>query len=228
MTNKKPCSNNRRRRKKIKRFWLLNTVLSAMVIIVISFAASVIFRDQLLGNDRYILGFRSFITLSDSMNPHIRRGSLVIIRRVDPEAVQVEDVITYTSGPDTLTYRVIEIVDNYGDITFVTKGDANEGANLNHILSDDLVGRYVFSTSLIGSILIAMRNPVFMSLFVGGLCVFFVTTDMLSQHKKRRQLKRKRRKLHRQRPAAKKRDYDWKPVPNDFSGDTNIPHTRSR
>jgi len=213
----KPTSNKRRRNKKVKRYNIKKTIISVIIIVALAFTVSVVFRNNLFGNDKYILGFRSFITLSDSMGPHIQKGSLIITRRVNADSIQKGDIITYTEGSDILTQRVAEITDNNGVITFITMGDAYEGVNSKPISSDALIGKLVFSVSNVGNAILAIRNPIYLSLCVAGSCVCFFVFDILHQRYRKRKLKRKRNKGSLRGNKIKMNANNWQRVTRDLN-----------
>ena len=73
--------------------------------------------------------YATYILLSDSMQPTIPMGSIVIVAPVDPASLEVGDVISYTSAEvpyPTLTHRIQSISrEDDGRLGFVTKGDYN-------------------------------------------------------------------------------------------------------
>ena len=216
----------KRRKKKSKQFRLSYAVISAITVIVIAFTASVIFKGHLFGNDKYILGFRSYITLSNSMSPLIQNGSLIITRRVKAESIRVGDIISYLNGTEILTHRVAGIVNNGGKITFTTKADAYEGVNSKQVPSDDVIGRFVYSVSHIGNIMIAIRNPVSISLCITGFSVYSIIAEMTNRRSGKRLRKKKRQKW--QYPGSHIRTpvNDWRPVQKDLNSmEIVIPHS---
>ena len=75
-----------------------------------------------------LVGYQMLIVRSGSMEPAIRTGSTVLVRRVPAEDLRVGDVITYerTDGPPVaVTHRIVEVLDPGPPPTFRTKGDAN-------------------------------------------------------------------------------------------------------
>jgi signal peptidase I len=73
--------------------------------------------------------YATYILLSDSMQPTIPMGSIVIVAPVSPASLVVGDVISYTSAEapyPTLTHRIQSISrEDDGRLGFVTKGDYN-------------------------------------------------------------------------------------------------------
>ena len=71
-----------------------------------------------------ILGYRVLFVMSGSMEPVIREGQMIVVRRVDDaRELEVGDIVTYLKPEDdyTVTHRIIEVTDE----GFVTKGDYN-------------------------------------------------------------------------------------------------------
>jgi len=73
--------------------------------------------------------YATYTVLSDSMEPTISKGSVVLVLPTDPSHLQVGDIISYTSRIPpypTLTHRVTNVYqDANGLLTLKTKGDAN-------------------------------------------------------------------------------------------------------
>ena len=187
---------NRRKNRKAKRKRCFRTAFSAVIIIVMAFAVSSVFKANLLGKDKYILGFRSFINLSDSMSPVIQKGSFLITQRVNPDAIRTGDIITYREGSDVVTQRVVQIIDNDGAVSFITRGDANEGVNSESIPAGNVIGRFVYAIGFAGKIMVLLRNPIVMLLCVAGACAFILSLDAINRRIKK---SARRKKRHRRR-----------------------------
>ncbi len=69
-------------------------------------------------------GYKPLMIVSDSMEPYIMTGALVLCKRVDPAEIRERDVVSYQKGNELYTHRVIRILDNgAGGFQFQTKGD---------------------------------------------------------------------------------------------------------
>lgn len=71
------------------------------------------------------IGWHVSAVLSGSMEPALETGSLVVTRPVDPEEIEVGDIITFNSvwlGGRSVTHRVIDIKKN-SPVSFQTQGD---------------------------------------------------------------------------------------------------------
>ena len=83
------------------------------------------------------------IVLTDSMYPKIEKGDLIIGRTEDPENIKVGDVISFFdpagNGTTIVTHRVIEIVEEDGQIAWKTQGDNNNTEDRLAVTADRLV-----------------------------------------------------------------------------------------
>ena len=93
-------------------------------------------------------GYRLFAIVSDSMEPNIPTGDMIVGRVPKSEDdIRVGDVITFEvrSGSATalITHRVTEVrVASNGAITYTTKGDNAPRADSVHPAYSDVVGVY--------------------------------------------------------------------------------------
>ena len=75
-------------------------------------------------------GDDAFIVTSGSMSPTLEPGDVVVTQDVDPEEIETGDVVTFHdgSGADTgfVTHRVVDVVEEDGELYFQLQGDAND------------------------------------------------------------------------------------------------------
>ncbi|MCD6483060.1 MAG: signal peptidase I [Candidatus Aenigmarchaeota archaeon] len=93
------------------------------------------------------------IVLSGSMSPEINAGDIVISMRVNPEEIKVNDIITfrYKDEPENcITHRVVNVIDENGRLSFMTKGDANEDPDQRIVESSELIGKVAFVIPYLG------------------------------------------------------------------------------
>lgn len=117
-------------------------------------------------NDRAVFGHKMYIVLSDSMSAtHFSAGDLVVVKEVDPNSVQVGDVISFIS-PDgenygqVMTHKVrARTTTESGDPGFITYGTTT-GVDDEFIVAYSAVqGKYAFSIPKLGSFFNFMRTP---------------------------------------------------------------------
>lgn len=98
-----------------------------------------------------MMGFQAYTVISGSMEPAIPIGSLVYVDSVEPRDVEDQDVIAFYGGSDSnaiITHRVVENRVVMGE--FITKGDANDEADMNPVKYSDYIGTVEKSIPKIG------------------------------------------------------------------------------
>ena len=92
-------------------------------------------------------GYYMLLVLTGSMKPHINPGDIVFI---GPGQTKVGEIIAYVGpGRSVILHRVIDIIQNSGHMSIITKGDANSVADPpfppSHVL-----GRLIFKIPYVG------------------------------------------------------------------------------
>ena len=126
--------------KSLKSIWnALTTILVAAVVLLAVLLAGV-----------RVIGLTPFAVLSGSMEPAYHVGSLIYVKDVEPEAIEVGDPITFVLNEDLLvaTHRVVEI--DAPNQHFYTKGDANDAPDAMPVHYNNLVGKPVFTIPYLG------------------------------------------------------------------------------
>lgn len=135
--------------KTVKKVW--NGITTVLVIFVVIFAV-------LLVGVR-LVGFDVYSVLSGSMEPTYHVGSLIYVRDVEPQEINVGDPITFVLDESltVATHRVIEI--DAPNQHFYTKGDANENPDASPVHFNNLLGRPAFSIPYLGYVNNYVQSP---------------------------------------------------------------------
>ena len=146
-----------------KRIW--DGVTTVLVILVVSLAL-------LLAGVR-VVGFTPYVVLSGSMEPAYHVGSMIYVKEVDPDEIQVGDPITFRIDDDMVaTHRVIAISED--GRSFQTKGDANDAPDGAPVSAENLVGKPVFTVPYLGYLANWMMHPPGLYLTVTGAVVLII------------------------------------------------------
>ncbi len=98
--------------------------------------------------------YQPIAVLSGSMSPTFDRGDAVVIKKLtegEKNQLKKGDVIQFTSGTKYVVHRIVEIdSDEYGNRIFVTKGDHNNGVDVDPVGYDQIVGKVSFVVKYIG------------------------------------------------------------------------------
>ena len=99
------------------------------------------------------------VIISGSMSPEIEIGDLVLVKRTNPEEVQLGDVLMFREQHARISHRVIEIrEDERGQPLFVTKGDANANPDSDPVIAEQVMGKVIRVFPKIGWITILLRS----------------------------------------------------------------------
>lgn len=90
------------------------------------------------------------VVLSGSMQPGMKKGDVVLMKKISGENVKLGDVIQFRNEKISIMHRVIEVKKKNGAINFVTKGDANKAQDPEPVHPQQVVGRLVYVVPKIG------------------------------------------------------------------------------
>lgn len=133
------------------------------------------------------MGYKPFIVLSGSMEPTVLTGDIVLIKETAAENIAQNDIIAFRTDANTetvVTHRVTEVVNENGAISFLTKGDANIGADANEVKAEELEGKYLMRAGGLGHFAIFLQTPVGLLIFVVTPLCLFIIYDMLARSRR--------------------------------------------
>src|SRR5690625_2341410 len=121
---------------------VINYLVSSLLFITLLLTIFLVISSKASGGNANLFGYQIKTVLSGSMEPDIKTGSVIFINVVeDKAALKPNDVITFiTEESVPVTHRIIE-VESEGE-QFITKGDANDGADLEPVLVQNVIGKY--------------------------------------------------------------------------------------
>jgi signal peptidase I len=116
-----------------------------MIFVVVSSKAS--------GGEPNFLGYRLKTVLSGSMEPTFKTGSIITVKPLaDTTKLKENDIISYLQQDQSVvTHRIIKVIKQDDQVMYQTKGDNNEDADTNLVLSQNVIGEYTgFTIPFIG------------------------------------------------------------------------------
>jgi len=96
--------------------------------------------------------------ITGSMSPLLDPGDVVIAVKTAASEIEVGDVIDFRTGEIRVIHRVVEIVEEGGSTSFITKGDANPKADIEPVLGANVRGRMVGTVPYVGRLVIFLRS----------------------------------------------------------------------
>lgn len=130
-----------------------------------------------------IFGYKPAIVLSGSMSPLFEAESLIFLKSVDTAELKEGDVICYLSGGTAVTHRIEQIVTNEGQVSYITKGDANNTADRLPVLPSQVEGIYVGQISGIGGFAMFMQSTTGIIIFIALPILIYLVYDFISRRR---------------------------------------------
>ena len=153
----------------------LSIALLVVLVVIILFS----FASRIMGKAPSIFGYYVFNVSSDSMEPTLMTGDVILVHSTPAEEIKKDDIITYKSQEGSMygrevTHRVVTDPEiKNGKYYFQTQGDA-AGAPLDKkITYDQVEGKYVRKLALIGKLYGFIRTPLGLVVFMGLILLVF-------------------------------------------------------
>lgn len=166
----------------LKKVW--NVVSTVLVVLVVLLAVALV--------GVRLVGIKTYAVVSGSMEPTYPTGSLLYVKSVDANELQVGDAITFMVDEDTVaTHRIIEILPDEEDssvLRFRTQGDANDTPDGTPVHYKNIIGKPVFSIPYLGYVAHFVQNPPGLYLTIGAAAILVVLVflpDLFKDDKKK-------------------------------------------
>lgn len=158
--------------------YVINTV--AFLIIAVSLFMLLAMVLTPAGQVPQVMGFSLLRVLTDSMEPEIPAQSMLVVQAVDPQTLEVGDVITFFSSDPTLngalnTHRIVRIETPHSNLQFATKGDTNESEDPQLVPASQVVGKVIHVSPIFGKAVGLITTPL-----VFGLVILVPLTAVLA------------------------------------------------
>lgn len=135
-------------------------------------------------------GFKSFVIISESMEPTIMTGDAILVKEVKQEELKAKDIISFQDGDSINTHRIVEILEDNGIIKYKTKGDNNKKEDKELVTYDKIEGVYQFRIKGFGKIVEVIKNKI--TLVVLLIVLVLISACQVRINKKRLTRKEKR------------------------------------
>lgn len=141
--------------------------------------------------------------LTQSMEPTLPPGTLVVVRPVAPEDVRIGDVVTYqleSGRPEVVTHRVVAIRSSSdGTRQFVFRGDANDAVDAEPVIPAQIRGALWYSLPWLGTVNQVVNGsrpwllPVLAGLLLAYGAVMIVTGTVSTVRRRHHRARRRER-----------------------------------
>ncbi|MDX8362108.1 MULTISPECIES: signal peptidase I SipW [Bacillaceae] len=128
----------------LAKLWISRIISFVLVVLFLIMVVAVIV-SKASGGEPTFFGYQIKTVLSGSMEPGIKTGSIIAINPDgDMTRFKEDDVIIFKDSEEKLiTHRIIEVRNINEQVMYITKGDNNDAADREPVLSDNVVGQYI-------------------------------------------------------------------------------------
>jgi len=143
------------------------------------------------------IGFRTFIVLSNSMEPVLNQNDLIIMHEIKESEIKVGDIISFNVyipelGKDAyVTHYIGDIKETDSGKVYYTNGSFQEDGEYDEwkdkdnqpydITYQDIKGKYVFKIPYVGFVQSAFRNNVILSLVIANGFVLYILWEYIKE-----------------------------------------------
>lgn len=154
-------------------------VLSVLLLIILIAVVLFLFVSRIMGETPSLFGYYVFRVSSDSMEPTLMVGDVILVKSVDAEDIGIDDIITYKSKDGSMygrevTHRVVSgPLEKKGKYFYQTQGDAI-GAPLDKAITyDQIEGKFIRKLTVISLLYGALSTPIGVAIFVAVIIALF-------------------------------------------------------
>lgn len=124
----------------------------------------------------FATGFKFLNILTGSMTPTMPVNTVVVVKKIPIDQVELGDVITFKMGDSNVTHRVVEINNSGRNTVLYTQGDAaqNQGSR-DTVTEDNFVGVVVFHIPYLGVLLNLIKDNIIIITVCIVLALFIIT-----------------------------------------------------
>lgn len=135
--------------------------------------------------------YKAYIISTESMEPELKKGDAVIIKKVDEEDLKINDIITFKINEEVITHRIVQINDDGTEKTYVTKGDNNNVEDNQILVFEDIEGKQVMKIPHLGNVIDVLKNGIVIILVILIALIMYLNRIEMKEKSEARREKKK-------------------------------------
>lgn len=182
----------RKKKRTITLIKIFNVVILLIIVPILIYNITIIIK--YIQNPREtpdFLGFKTYEIVSRSMEDTINKNDIIVVKKVDKNEINENDIISFDNGNEIITHRIVDIENINGQTLYTTKGDNNRFEDDEKISFEQIEGKYVFKLSKLGYLMNFLKNRYFLIILFIILIFCFIHIINVKKRIKNREEKRK-------------------------------------
>lgn len=163
-----------------------------IIAIILIYNIILIIISSINGKDFSILGYKAYIVNTNSMEPTIEVGDIVIIKKVKAEKLNQGDVITFTREGEVITHRITKIETEEKSTQYVTKGDNNNTEDTLKIKYEDIIGKEILTIPQLGKAMQLLDSKIILLIII---LIILICAFVKIQKKEKLENRREKKKI---------------------------------
>ncbi len=181
----------RKKKRTITLIKIFNVVILLIIVPILIYNITLIIKYIQNPNETPdFLGFKTYEIVSRSMEDTINKNDIIVVKKVDKNEINENDIISFDNGNEIITHRIVEIENINGQTLYTTKGDNNRFADDEKISFEQIEGKYVFKLSKLGYLMNFLKNRYFLIILFIILIFCFIHIINVKKRIKNREEKR--------------------------------------
>ncbi len=169
---------------------ILKRIMEIIAIILI-YNIILIIVSSINGKDFSILGYKAYIVDTNSMEPTINVGDIVIVKKVKEDKLKQGDVITFTEEGEVITHRITKVETEEIGTQYVTKGDNNNTEDTFKIRYNDIIGEEILTIPRLGKTVQILDSKIIILIIILIILIFILVKIQKNEKIENRREKKK-------------------------------------
>lgn len=173
------------------RRWVLNCI-EIILLVIISLIFLFFVLQKTLFKGELLFGYKTYVVASDSMNPVLKKGDVIVIEDIDYDKIEIDDIITYQGlvgdvKDKVITHKVIDIFYEEDVRVLRTRGINNKIIDPN-VYEKQVYGKYLCRLGLISFVNKIISDKIGFILFIViplGVLVILEIVNMKKEIKRK-------------------------------------------
>ncbi len=140
-------------KKKVNIKFILKIVWVVFIALFVIFLGNILV-SKAKGKVPSFFGYSVLKLTTESMEPVLKPGNYILVKKVKPDEIKEQDIITFYSIDPSIynfpnTHRVIDIDEENDKLIFTTKGDHNVIEDKYKVDDDHVIGKYICTVKIL-------------------------------------------------------------------------------